>query len=184
MFRGGPKDLLFYVNYDDYLIIFNCNFNLTHMQPFDYIIRKFLDIKAFFRYNFNKRHLNVVKTAYKGYPFDFYFIWKLERAKLQEMLHYFENAKIIDNYKPIIRDIRLALKLLNIVMEEELVFSYKNGNLFKYECLVDVNLRNCKRYFNKEDSEFIYRMPHILYLAKAKKLYYKLLEYRIETWWD
>ena len=30
MFRGGPKDLLFYVNYGDYLIIFNCNFNLTY----------------------------------------------------------------------------------------------------------------------------------------------------------
>jgi hypothetical protein len=37
----------------------------------------------------------------------------------------------------------------------------------------------------KDRIEFaINKMPHLVYLAKAKHLYYKLMEYRIEHWWD
>ena len=101
------------------------------------------------------------------------------------MLHYFNHADIIEDYKPIQKDIKLALKLLNIIREEELTFTYRNGKELEYKCLVNVNLNNGYRYFNEKELEFVKnKMPHMLYMAKAKRLYYKLLEYRIETWWD
>lgn len=155
------------------------------MQPFDYIKSKYYDIRCWFRHNFNKHHWNVVKTAYKGYPFDFGYLLSLEKAKLQEMLHYFNNADIIEDYKPIQKDIKLSLKLLDIICEEELTFTYEKRGGFEYKCLVNVNLNNGHRYFNEKELEFVKnKIPHMLYIAKAKHLYYKLLEYKIETWWD
>lgn len=155
------------------------------MRIYYYLRNKYYDIKCWFRHNFNKHHWNVVKSAYKGYPFDFGYLWELEKAKLQEMLHYFNHADIIEDYKPIQKDIKLALKLLDIIREEELTFTYRNGKEFEYKCLVNVNLNNGYRYFNEKELEFVKnKMPHMLYMAKAKRLYYKLLEYKIETWWD
>lgn len=162
---------------------------------FYYITRKYNDIRCWCRHNLNKHHWKVVKYAIKGYPFDFGYIWDLEKAKLEEMLNYFSKANIIlpEDYELIIRDIKLAIKLLDIIREEELTFEYKPTEDFErltgfdYECLVNVNTNNAHRFINPrtDNLEFaINRMPHLVYLAKAKHLYYKLMEYRIEHWWD
>lgn len=164
---------------------------------FYYIKRKYCDIKCWCRYNLNKHHWKVIKSAIKGYPFDFCYMWDLEKAKLEEMLNYFKHGNIIlpEDYEIIIRDIKLAIKLLDIIREEELTFSYEFNSSddnkevcgFDYECLVNVNTNNAYRFMNTHTNELEYainRMPHLVYIAKAKHLYYKLMEYKIEHWWD
>ena len=58
-------------------------------------IRTFKDARLWCRYNITKEHWNVVKKAWLGYPFDYSYIYELEKAKLQELYAYFSTADYI-----------------------------------------------------------------------------------------
>lgn len=146
------------------------------------MIRFFKNIRFWFRYNFNKEHLKVVKAALMGYPFDYGFLYSLEKSKLQEMYAYFKKSDETEKCSRI----SLALRLLDIVIEDDSLsktyVNFKNWERFipslKYSNIrYDENpsvLRT--RYFKA--------FPGDLRTEKARYLYHKVLYKCLETWWD
>ena len=159
-------------------------------RPYYYMVRKWSDLKCWCKHNLNRYHWKTVKKAWCGYPFDYNYMLDLQQAKFEEMYNYFQNSDIVADAHMIRRDLKLIIKLLKIIREEELCFTYDiNGDSFKrgqYRCLVNVNLNNIDRFVkNEKEKKFIKeKMQHELYIYKAKNLYYKLLMNRLETWWD
>lgn len=154
-----------------------------------YTINRWYDsTKCWFRYNFNKKKWNLIKTSIKTYPFDHYYIWDLEKSKLEESLYYFENHYYTERNPDIIKEIKLALKLLNIIIEDgEGLYEWINDeeSLKKsYKCNIYVNTNNYHRFVNEKYKEMYLEYQHELYVEKAKYLYYKLLTYKIKNWWD
>ena len=49
-----------------------------------YLVWQYRDVKCWCRHNLTKAHFNVVKAAWLGYPFDYSYIYELEKAKLEE----------------------------------------------------------------------------------------------------
>lgn len=151
--------------------------------------RIYNDIRCWFRHNFNKHHWNVIKSAIKGHPFDYCYLLDLEYAKLNEMYHYFSTSDIAEDNPKTAREIKLAMKLNRIISEEENLYDYiRNGKGlgFDYKCLVNVNLNNIDRFIKySPEVKFISdKMPHYLYIEKAKNLYGELMKHKIFTWWD
>lgn len=156
--------------------------------PFWYIQRKYTDIRCWFRLCFNKNHFKVIKEAICGYPFDYCYMWSLQRSKLKEMLEYFKKSNITEDNWRIVRDLNLAINFLDIMINEDELYEYTPGKNWpgNYKCLINVNLTNIDRFVkNKDDKDFIInKMQHNLYVLKVKNLYYKLLQERSEAWWD
>lgn len=75
------------------------------------------NLRAWFRNNWTREHWALVKTAAKGYPFDYGFQLKLEEAKLREMLAYHQRSdiKTEDEREQCIRSLRIAIRLLEIL---------------------------------------------------------------------
>lgn len=171
-------------------------FKFKFIENYFYIIKRFYeDITCWFRYNFNKKKWNLVKNSITDYPFDYCYIWNLEKCKLEEILYYFENNCHIENNNDIIKEIKLALVLLQIIIDDGYtLYSYEsnmeikdNDVIFvpnKYKCNIYVNTNNYYRFVNEKYKEFYEKYPHNLYVEKAKYLYYKLLNNKIRNWWD
>ena len=110
------------------------------------------------------------------------------------MVDYFTKYGISADNEKYIRQMKLAIKLLQIVINEEgyhfehNIDGEKTGkftDINKYVCDVKVNTKNADRFMNKKEKEFyVNKYPHELYLLKAKHLYHKLREYYEQTWWD
>lgn len=149
--------------------------------------RTYNDIRCWFRHNFNKHHWKVVKSAIKGYPFDYCYLLDLEYVKLNEMYHYFSTSDIAEDNPKTAREIKLAMNLNRIICEEENSYDYiRNDAGFDYKCLVKVNLKNINRFVkNSDEIKFISdKMPHLLYIIKAKNLHGELMKHKIYNWWD
>lgn len=167
------------------------------MKAFGLIKNMFKVIKIAIK---NPYKYKVVDNAINGYSFDFGYLYELEYSKLKEMLNYFEKHGLSTDNDNIIRQIKLAMKLLNIIMEEEyklfdFVYNPKPYNneeekvkLIKdmeYVCNVNVNLKNAKRFaIDGKHVDIFNRWPHELYLAKARYLYHKLRYNFEQYWWD
>lgn len=166
----------------------------------------YYSIRNFFNYKLRRSHLNVVKEAFNGYPYDFEFMLELEYAKLKEMLDYHERSHIIceEERKRIIWQLKLAISLLEIISEKRDIFHYdfnENQPLLKekcefgyklledfdsrYHCDVNVNTRNVDRFAQNEwEKGYMLKSPHELYMMKARHLYYRVREQYEQEWWD
>ena len=128
------------------------------------------------RKNKNKK---LIKLATKFQPWDYIFSTRMERAMLIRVLEYYQN-KESDYCSEQIRDIKLALKLLDIFDCEDISCKYSNGN---WEYTKYVNTRNSERFLVRETLESPL-FKDILRAKKAWYLYNKLRFYKMETWWD
>lgn len=147
--------------------------------------RIYNDVRCWFRHCFNKHHWKVIKEAILGYPFDYCYLWELEKAKLVEMQKFFEESNITIDDPKTAKEINLAIKLLDIMLFEDDLYEF-NHRTREYECLVKVNTNNIDRFiFNQCEKNFILdKMPHELYVVKAKHLYYELMKNKIRGWWN
>ena len=147
-------------------------------------------IKHFTRYKWG-----IIKESFKTQPYDYSYLLMLEKVKLNEMYHYFKNSDISYEDPRIAKDIKLAISLLDIIDQTKDTFEFKStyntegDNLTvggtTYKCLVNVNMRNLKRFIPTNGDDTLYKAwPDILYTEKAKRLYYKLLQERLDTWWN
>lgn len=147
---------------------------------------------------FNKVKYKTVDETINGYSFDFGYLYNLELAKLKEMVDYFTKYGISADNDKYIRQMKLAIRLLEIIIEED-GFYYQwpsdtevddikslKKDLPKYICTVKINTKNADRFVRneKEKDFYINRYPHELYLLKAKYLYHKLRNDFEQTWWD
>ena len=159
------------------------------------------NIKSFFRSL--KRSCKYFKIMWSNHSYDYGYLLELEREKLKDMYEYFSNANIIENEWIRARDCKLAIALLNIILEDDSSYDvyFAEGAKIgegRYVIRKYVNDSNIDRFLHRDICKK-YRiasskknendnLPIIirdeLRIEKAWNLYCKLLEYRLRTWWD
>jgi len=168
---------------------------------------RFREVIYWIRMHTKKRFLRVLKATLKSYPYDSSFLLEIEQAKLNEIADYIEVNDRFVGCEFVVRDIRLCVKLIEILKNDTKYFHF-NGDIrlvpsgkvdedgndimelkptpdFKYVCDVNVNKRNINRFVrNQKEKEIFERQPHELYLKKARCLYHKIRSEREEEWWD
>lgn len=170
----------------------------------------FSSVRSWFKYTFDKNHIALMKEAYKGRPYDHGYLTQLEYAKIKEMVEYHEKRNFFVGVEYVIRDMKICLSLLDIVMGKRSTFHY-DGNIvfvpipeeemkekgyeegtmelkktpdFRYHCDVYVNTRNVSRFTGKKYEDFYVKHPHELYELKARTLYHKIRAEHEAEWWD
>ena len=74
------------------------------LEKLDSFKSKLLHIKAWFRYHFNKDFMFLQKTLLKSYPWDYSFLYELEKAKITEIANYIEKNKRYIGWEQDVRD--------------------------------------------------------------------------------
>ena len=131
------------------------------------------------RKNKNKR---LIKEAMKFYPFHYSFVLSLEEQALIRMYEYYKVSRIAEGNEVIENDLKLALKLLDIVLEIDSVYnSGSKGFICRH-----INIKNWKRFCSKavriNRDSLIFK--DYLRREKAWYLYNKLRFERMRTWYD
>lgn len=132
----------------------------------------------------NSVNRKLINSAIKFQPFDYGYLLNLEKEALSRMYEYFKVSRIAVGNEIVERDIKLALKLLDIILEIDTAIAYYEDDtqyMIKY-----VNIRNSHRFHNKSDS-INYTIPYLknyLRIEKAWYLYHKLRYNRMKTWYD
>ena len=164
------------------------------------------EFRSWCRYHlFNKDFHKLHKTVMKSYPWDFSYLYELERAKIEEMCKYHEKHQRFQNWEYVVRDMKICMKLLDIItgkvdlfhFDGDLIFKPIEGtddcelshtDDFKYVCHVNVNTRNIDRFIpggkNCPYREYWKEKPHELYVEKARALYHKIRLEKDNEWWD
>lgn len=120
-----------------------------------------------------------------GHSWDWGYLIKLEYYKLKEMADGFERRKFVEGWEDIVKEIRLCLRLIKVISEEDRAYDINTGKLNKY-----VNVKNCSRFLNKWEISVLKKRPdnHILLdnlrIKKAFYLYNKIRTYKMMSWWD
>lgn len=133
------------------------------------------------RKNKNKK---LIKEAMKFHPFDYGFVLSLEKQALIRMYEYFKVSRIAEGNEVIEKNLKLALRLLDIVLEIDSSYSNdfgKGGYVDRY-----INTYNWRRFLPKAIN-FDWNLPVIkdyLRREKAWYLYNKLRFERMRNWWD
>ena len=167
---------------------------------------KFREAVYWLKIHTRKRFLRIVKTAFSGYPYDYYYLLELEQAKLNEMADYLEENDRFVGVEFCVRDIRTCSSLIAIFTGKKSLFHYDgkikfvpsdekdengeslmelNGDNLKYFCDVRVNTKNIRRFVPDEKLiEYYTEHLHELYELKAQKLYHKIRCEKEKEWWD
>ena len=137
---------------------------------------KYHKIKSWIYYHFNKRFFKLLKATLNSYPWDYAYLYLLEKAKIQEMIEYHEANRLYVGVEHDIRDMKICVSLIDAYIDCD--------NYGKYST-VKVNFSNVRRFAkNDEQAEFFIRFPDELYKAKAKYLYHKIRLEQDGAWWD
>lgn len=141
------------------------------------------------KYFFNKAKWNLLKNAWCGYPFDYAYFYRLQLAKLNEMLQYFKTSELTDRKDDIVKSIQLAINLLSVYVDDK-NDTYPDG-ISKYDfqnktltVIPYLNKRNIERFANGQ--QHLEKWPDDeLYKLKAISIYHRLCLYKASTeWWD
>lgn len=144
---------------------------------------------------------------WKDRPWDYHYIYTILEEKLKRTSEHINSAKIFEGYEYVVRDINIAIKLI-----ERLKTDYYSSEYFDYiesefnfiPVENNPNLKTLEVKTIKENlSDFFLKYPRIykkyrmeknkkLVAMKisqenhnrAKKLLFKILEEKIEHWWD
>ena len=159
------------------------------------------NIKSFFRSL--KRSCKYFKIMWSNHSYDYGYLLELEREKLKDMYEYFSNANIIENEWIRARDCKLAIALLNIILEDDSSYDvyFAEGAKIgegRYVIRKYVNDSNIDRFLHRDickrsriessqknkDNKFPIIVRDELRVEKAWNLYCKLREYNLRSWWD
>ena len=148
------------------------------------MMKFYYQLQGWFRHHINKYKFKLVKEAFTGKPYDWAFLLELEKAKLKEMLNYFENDIISKSYfdhEHDIRYIRLCIKLIDIIC---------TGGGEDDDC-IKTNCKNARRFIEPKTIisgdkliDFCKKYPHHLRTAKATQLYYEIRKRYTTDWWN
>ena len=163
-------------------------------------MRWFNNIILWCKYHFTKDFFRILKKVLKSYPFDYGYMYEIEKAELQERWNYFNKTRRFEGVEYVLRDIKICISLLEIIcgerdlmtMDGEMKFIDIDDNTsqldcsdLKYTCNVNVNLKNIDRFVPVKKHQKMYiSYPDELYLLKAKHLYYKIRAEKSDYWWD
>lgn len=137
-----------------------------------------------------------------GKPYDWHFLINLEQAKLKEMSDYFEKEDRFVGVEKVVKDIRLCIKLIDIICEKDkyyLSWLHENfttnkdifsDNYSEVSFPKHVNTRNANRFlrphnFLENCNKKIYQSLLVEYRrTKALHLYNKIKTYKLFSWWS
>lgn len=111
---------------------------------------------------------------------DWAFMLDLEQFKLKRMAKYFDESRCVADWKQMVSEINLCVKLIDIVLERDPKGYFFNGT----RTLPYVNSKNWKRFTSRCPIPFSDYYLDDLRQAKALHLYNLIRTYRMRTWWD
>ena len=125
----------------------------------------------------------LLKRASEFRPFDYGFLLSIEKQALIQMANYFETSEIAYGNDAVFKDLKLALKLLDIVIEEDSAW-HSNGGPGWVDRYINTN--NWKRFLPSVDNLELNKpiIQDHLRREKAWYIYNKLKYYRMRAWWD
>lgn len=155
--------------------------------------------------NYRRAKINSwCKLLEKDFDWDYAFLLEIERKKITEMYDYFKKCTRLDKMPFVARDLRICIKLLDIVLEKDDLqlkftkakFNRRDDGLYEmteglhitsYRNLY-INTRNASRFcqfkFQDNDSDIEIIHKEELRRYKAWRLYNKIRYYKIYSWWD
>lgn len=166
-----------------------------------YCIRFFYRIEKLFQF---------LKWGWSDCDWDFAFLLELEQKKIKTMADTFEKANFFEGCEFVVRDMRICVSLLDIVMEKSHCYNllheknliqksnnkksfHYNANDFKYVRTHNVNSKNAERfmddetielYFGKDASDTVRILGEDdLRQLKAWRLYCKIRAEHLREWW-
>ena len=157
----------------------------------------YTNVRCWFRNSFNRRHFKFVWKALKSYPFEIGYDFDTQRARLEELANYYEHCNIAEGDEERARQMRLAIKMIDIFTEKKQLFHFTGEWEFKdlgngtsellpgtmeYHCDIYVNTRNIDRFIPKERQKMFLKMPHDLYIEKAWAIYCRILKDDMRWW--
>ena len=142
----------------------------------------YYNIRSWFKRNlFDKNWHKIRKSVNRAKPWDYGYWQDTLYHYLEYQAAYFEETKIFVGWEKAVKEIRLAKSLLEIMMEKRDLSDYFGIPKMK----VYVNTRNANRFIQYENADYSKCMwQEELYMRKATRLFYRILEERSRTWWD
>lgn len=137
---------------------------------------------SWFKYNFfNKNWHKIRKSVNRARPWDYGYWQETLYHYLEYQADYFEKSQHFVGWERAVKEIRLCKSLLEIMMEKRSISDYSGTPKMN----VYVNTRNAGRFIQREDADYSKCMwKEELYIRKATRLFYKILEEKSRNWWD
>lgn len=146
--------------------------NICYRNMYNHVHRAIDRIKIFLSY---------WKISKDLYDFDYSSVLAVEKHQLQRLYNSINKYRNHVDYERDLNKIKLAIKLLDIYMEEVPLQDYDS---VEWKCIVYVNTKNLSRFFPVG----IVSNPELikihLYQEKAWYLYHKVKERYMRSWWD
>ena len=126
----------------------------------------------------------MIKSAIEWEWFDYGYMFDIEKAELETMIQHYESKDALSaEAENVAKQMKLCLKLLNIVIDDGLSLWHFNKNR-KIQTDIYVNTRNMHRFVDKKYENHYLAWPADLYVMKALYLYHAIRARFDKTWWD
>lgn len=164
----------------------------------------YVELRSWFRDNFNKYHFKSSWTLFKSHPWDDSYMYETQRNQLIEMISQFEKGTVTtsETYAKMLKWMRLAVKMLDIMLDD-VDISHSEGEMkfieedmngetvyrmdssdYKHICDIYVNTRTVRRFASEKYVEYYTVYPDELYKVKAKYIYHMIMFRYSGEWWD
>lgn len=142
----------------------------------------YYNIRSWFKYNFfNKNWHKIRKSVNQARPWDYGYWQETLYHYLEYQAAYFEKSQHFVGWERAVREIRLCKSLLEIISEKREISDFSGTPKMN----VYVNTINANRFIQYKDADYSKCMwQEELYIRKATKLFYRILEERSRAWWD
>ena len=139
-------------------------------------------LRSWFKHNFfNKNWHKIRKSVKQARPWDYGYWYDTLYHYLEYQAVYFETFQNFVGWERAVKELRLCRSLLEIMMDKRDLSDYAGIPKMK----VYVNTRNGNRFIDYENADYTKLMwQEELYIRKATKLFYRILEERSRAWWD
>lgn len=142
----------------------------------------YFTIRSWFKHNlFNKNWRKIRKSVNQARPWDYGYWHDTLYHYFEYQAVYFETFQHFVGWERAVKELRLCRSLLEIMMEKRDLANYSGIPKMN----VYVNTRNASRFIQYKNADYSKCMwQEELYIRKATKLFYRILEERSRTWWD
>ena len=142
----------------------------------------YFTIRSWFKHNFiNKNWHKIRKSVNHARPWDYGYWYDTLYHYLEYQAVYFETFQNFVGWERAVKELRLCRSLLEIMMDKRDLSDYAGIPKMK----VYVNTRNADRFIQYENADYSKCMwQEELYIRKAARLFYRILEERSRAWWD
>ena len=139
-------------------------------------------LRSWFKHNFfNKKWHKIRKSVNQARPWDYGYWQETLYHYLEYQATYFEETQHFVGWERAVKEIRICKSLLEIMTEKRDISDYSGIPKMN----VYVNTRNANRFIQYENAYYSKCMwKEELYIRKATRLFYRILEEKSRTWWD